>query len=165
MKNNWDGTRKESEVFNEYCAQMRNFIQNVSFLLFKGIRRKICDFTWPRFNTLLKTRKEIIDEQILDTLLSLEDLEHFRAFIRDYRCSFEEEEMHRVLSVKSNKISEVKKVKGKNNIFAQGENHEDIFGKGPLKAQGVKRKSAQEKTQDELLVPDLILTVKPLRKK
>jgi hypothetical protein len=32
MKNNWDGTRKESEVFNEYCAQMKNFIQNVSFL-------------------------------------------------------------------------------------------------------------------------------------
>ncbi len=63
--------------------------------------------------------------------------------------------MHRVLSVKSNKLAEVKRVKGKNNIFA----------KGPLKAQGVKRKSAQEKTQDELLVPDLILTVKPLRKK
>jgi hypothetical protein len=124
----------------------------------------VCDFSWPIFNALLKTRKAIIDEQILDTLLSLEDLEHFRAFIRDYRSSFEEEEMHRVLSVKSNKLAEVKRVKGKNNIFAQGENQADIFDKGLLK-QGPKRKSAQEKTHDELLVPDLILTVKPLRKK
>lgn len=73
--------------------------------------------------------------------------------------------MHRVLSVKSNKLAEVKRVKGKNNIFAQGENQTDIFEKGLLKVPGVKRKSAQEKTQDELLVPDLILTVKPLRKK
>jgi hypothetical protein len=40
----------------------------------KGIRRKVHDFNWPRFNTLLKTRKSIIDEQILDTLLSLEDV-------------------------------------------------------------------------------------------
>jgi hypothetical protein len=93
----------------------------------QGIRRKVHDFNWPRFNTLLKTRKSIIDEQILDTLLSLEDVEHFRAFVRDYRSSFEEEEMHRVLSVKSNKLAEVKRVKGKNNIFAQGENQTDIF--------------------------------------
>lgn len=74
--------------------------------------------------------------------------------------------MHKVLSVKSNKLSENKKVKGRNNIFAQGENHpHDMFDKGNLKVPAVKRKSAQEKTEDELLVPDLILTVKPLRKK
>lgn len=41
----------------------------------------------------------------------------------------------------------------------------DIFDKGTLKAPAVKRKSAQEKTEDELLVPNLILTIKPLRKK
>ena len=40
MKNNWDGTRKESEVFAEYCAQMKNFIQNVSFLLFRVSEEK-----------------------------------------------------------------------------------------------------------------------------
>lgn len=74
--------------------------------------------------------------------------------------------MFKVLSVKSNKISELKKVKGKsNNIFAQGENQmNDLFEKG-LKGNAIKRKSAQEKTEDELLVPNLLLTIKPLRKK
>jgi hypothetical protein len=74
--------------------------------------------------------------------------------------------MHKVLSVKSNKLSESKKVKGRNNIFAQGENHPmEMFDKGGLKMPVVKRKSAMEKTEDELLVPNLILTIKPLRKK
>lgn len=73
--------------------------------------------------------------------------------------------MFKVLSVKSNKITELKKVKGKSNIFAQGENQmTDIFGKG-LKGNTIKRKPAQEKTEDELLVPNLLLTIKPLRKK
>jgi hypothetical protein len=72
--------------------------------------------------------------------------------------------MFKVLSVKSNKISENKKVKGKSNIFAQNENHMDMFDKG-LKGQVIKRKTAQEKTEEELLVPNLILTVKPLRKR
>lgn len=127
MKENCDGSKKEAQVFAEYSAQLKNYIQNVPLSPMQGIRRKVHDFNWPRFNALLKTRKSIIDEQILDTLLSLEDVEHFRAFVRDYRSSMEEEEMHRVLSVKSNKLAEVKRVKGKNNIFAQGENHTDIF--------------------------------------
>lgn len=50
--------------------------------------------------------------------------------------------MFKVLSVKSNKISEAKKIKGKNNIFAQGENQKfDMFDKGNKPAP--KRKSAQ----------------------
>ena len=36
---------------------------------------------------LLKTRKNIIDEQIMDTLLSFEDVETFNMFIQDYRIS------------------------------------------------------------------------------
>lgn len=40
----------------------------------------------------------------------------------------------------------------------------DFFDKG-VKGSVIKRKSAQEKTEEELLVPNLILTVKPLRKK
>jgi len=47
----------------------------------------------------------------------LEDVEHFKAFIKDYKNSFEEEEMLKVLTIKSNKITENKTVKGKDNIF------------------------------------------------
>lgn len=54
--------------------------------------------------------------------------------------------MFKVLTIKSNKISENKKVKGKSNIFAQGENQADIFGKG-LNIQPTKRKPAHEKTE------------------
>jgi hypothetical protein len=49
--------------------------------------------------------------------------------------------MFKVLTIKSNKISENKKIKGKNNIFAQGENQADLFGKG-LSIQPIKRKPA-----------------------
>jgi hypothetical protein len=52
-------------------------------------------------------------------------------------------------------------VKGKDNIFA-GSNA-PLFDKG-LQAPIQKKKSTVEKTEEELLVPDLILTVKPMRK-
>ena len=63
-------------------------------------------------------------------------------------------------TIKSNKISENKKVKGKDNIFSN--DGPGIFDKGlePLQ----KKKSSVEKTEEELMVPDLILTVKPMRK-
>lgn len=69
--------------------------------------------------------------------------------------------MFKVLTIKSNKIPESKKVKGKDNIFAAGDDH-PMFGKA-LKPPP-KKNNPQEKTEEELMVPDLILTVKPLRK-
>jgi hypothetical protein len=69
--------------------------------------------------------------------------------------------MFKVLTIKSNKISENKKVKGKDNIFAG--NSAPLFDKG-LQAPIHKKKTTVEKTEEELLVPDLILTVKPMRK-
>jgi hypothetical protein len=97
----------------------------------------------------------------LDTLLSLEDIDSFRSFIKDFRSSYEEVEMFKVLTIKSNKISENKKVKGKDNIFAA--NNAPLFDKG-LQAPIQKKKPTVEKTEEELMVPDLILTVKPIRK-
>lgn len=91
------------------------------------------EFEWNRFNELLKTRKNIIDEQILDTLLSLEDVEHFKAFIKDYRNSYEEEEMLKVLTIKSNKPTHNKTVKGKDNIFNTSQQPSDHSAKN-LKA-------------------------------
>lgn len=55
------------------------------------IRRKIPQFDWGKFQTLFKTRKNFVDEQLSDTLMSLEDIEHFKAFIKDFKCSVEEE--------------------------------------------------------------------------
>lgn len=69
--------------------------------------------------------------------------------------------MFKVLTIKSNKISENKKVKGKDNIFA-GDGG-SMFNQG-LKLPAPKKKPTNEKTEEELLVPDLILTVKPMRK-
>ena len=56
-------------------------------------------FTWPLFNALFHSRRQLVDEQLLDTLLSLEDVEHFKAFIKDYRNSYEEVEMFKVLTI------------------------------------------------------------------
>ncbi len=46
-----------------------------------------------------------MDEQIMDTLLSFEDVDSFNQFIKDYRISHEEQEMLKVLTVKSNKLA------------------------------------------------------------
>lgn len=40
---------------------------------------------------MLTTRKHLIDEQILDTLQSLDNVEQFQAFIKDYKNSYDEE--------------------------------------------------------------------------
>lgn len=68
--------------------------------------------------------------------------------------------MFKVLTIKSNKISENKKVKGKDNIFSGGD--AGLFEKG-LKMP-VQKKKVVEKTEEELMVPDLILTIRSMRK-
>jgi hypothetical protein len=88
-------------------------------------------------------------------------VDNFKLFIKDFRNSFEEEEL--LQTIKTNKMSEHKKVKGKDNIFAGGDNSSGgLFDKG-LKAVN-KKKSVKEKTEEELFVPELILTVRPMRK-
>ena len=52
--------------------------------------------------------------------MSLSDFEVFKQIILDYRSTHEEEERHKVLTIKSNKIPENKKVKGSENIFSSG---------------------------------------------
>lgn len=79
---------------------------------------------------------------ILDTLLSLEEVDSFKLFIKDYRHSYEEEEMFKVLTIKSNKIPENKKVKGKDNIFAN--DGQGMFDKGGLKALPKKKQSIEK---------------------
>lgn len=68
--------------------------------------------------------------------------------------------MFKVLTIKSNKISENKKVKGKDNIFSGGD--AGLFEKG-LKVPAQKKKVV-EKTEEELMVPELILTIRSMRK-
>jgi hypothetical protein len=47
----------------------------------------------------------MIEEQIMDTLQSLDSSESFKDFIADYRSAHEEEQRLRVLTIKSNKVS------------------------------------------------------------
>ena len=91
----------------------------------------------------------------------MSDVENFKLFIKDYRNSYEEEEIFK--TIKSTKMPETKKVKGKDNIFA-GEDNNNMFGKG-LKPKSPKKSGpVLEKTEEQLFVPDLVLTIKPMRK-
>lgn len=73
--------------------------------------------------------------------------------------------MLKVLTIKSNKIAENKKVKSKDNIFSAGDfQPNSIFEDKGLKPLTTKKKPVQEKTEEELLVPELILTVRPMKK-
>lgn len=108
----------------------------------------------------------MVEDQIMDTLQSLESTECFKDFITDYRNAHEEEERLKVLTIKSNKMSENKTVKGRDNIFASGENlkqNQNLSSKSTRTVQSKKREP-KDKSEDELLVPELILTVKSLRK-
>jgi hypothetical protein len=45
-----------------------------------------------RFNKLLHTRTEQIDEQLLDMFLSFDDFDQFKKLMVDYKMSYEQEE-------------------------------------------------------------------------
>lgn len=127
------------------------------------------DFEIEKFLKLVPDRKAEVDDQIFDMLMSLVEFETFKQLILDYKTSNEEAEALRVLTIKSNKIPETKKVKGSENIFATQNN--PVFGKDKDSLASLKknapmaRKSpVKDKTEDQILVPDLILTVKPLKK-
>ena len=78
----------------------------------------------------------------------------------DYKQAHEEEERHRAMTIKSSKAPETKKVTGSDNIF--GNNSVPSFGVDVTKKKATGSK--KEKTAEEILVPDLVLTVRPLRK-
>ena len=71
--------------------------------------------------------------------------------------------MFKVLTIKSSKIPQSKKVKGKDNIFA-ADSGAGMFGQGLKAPQPKKTTAVKEKTEEELMVNDLILTVRPIRK-
>lgn len=70
--------------------------------------------------------------------------------------------MLKVLTIKSNKITENKTVKGKDNIFNGSHQNYGLNDKNLKNLP--KRKEAKDKNEGELLVPELILTVKSMRK-
>lgn len=78
------------------------------------------------FFELLKTRRDQVDEQLLDTLESLSDINCFGSFIKDSKTSHDEVETYRVLTIKSSKIAQNKTVKGKDNIFGNS-NQNPLF--------------------------------------
>jgi hypothetical protein len=77
----------------------------------------------------------------------------------------------KVLTIKSSKIPENKKVKGSENIFnAGGSGGFGMQSNDPLMAlknskPSMKKSEKKEKNEDELLLPDLIMTIRPMKKK
>lgn len=102
--------------------------------------------------------------------MSLSDFEIFKQLILDYRVTQEEQERHKVLTIKSNKIPENKKVKGSENIFNQGGSGFGVQGNDPLMAlknskPSMKKQEKKQKTEEEIFLPDLVMTIRPLKKK
>ena len=137
MRNHWNVLDSNSDkqqlmkIFELYRADLKQYLQAVEHSFMQHIIKSVPDFNWVAFGQLFDSRKNIIDEQLLDTLLSFEDPDSFKSFIKDYRNSYQEEELFK--TIKSTKIPETKKVKGKDNIFAGGTAGSDMFGQG-LKA-------------------------------
>ena len=80
------------------------------------------DFSMQKFTGLLASRADQMDEEIYEILLSFSDFETFKAMMLDYRTAQEEEERYRILTIKTNKVPETKKVKSNTeNIFANSQ--------------------------------------------
>ena len=98
----------------------------------------------------------------MDTLMSMDSFEQFKGEARDFSSTEEEVERHRVLTIKGNRPTHNKKVKGQQNNIFSSENSHPLANNA--KPSAPKRKLTQEKTEEELMVPELILSVKPIRK-
>lgn len=68
---------------------------------------------------MLSSHSQQIDEEIMEILISFSDFDVFKQLMLDYKAGMEEEQQYRILTVKTNKMPEQKKVKGaSDNIFA-----------------------------------------------
>lgn len=75
-----------------------------------------------KFIMMLPSRTAQIDEEIHEILLSISDFEIFKQMMVDYKTSQEEEERYRILTIKSTKMPETKKIKSNTeNIFANSQ--------------------------------------------
>ena len=79
-----------TQLHQQYQQVLASYLQNVWHLNIKNLQQRVAGFNWNQFWQMLSTRKHLIDEQILDTLQSLDNIEQFQAFIKDYKNSYEE---------------------------------------------------------------------------
>lgn len=105
-------------VFKQYQKEVESYLNKVFTLLIQQLANSVKDFDMARFLQLLDTRHEQIDEQLLDMLTSFAVFEQFKALMIDFKEHIEEEERIKVLTIKTTKIPEAKKVKGANTIFS-----------------------------------------------
>ena len=77
----------------------------------------------------------------MEILLSTKDFTVFKQMLMDYKLAHEEEERYRILTVQNNKVPSANKVSSKTNSW-----------------------EGKQKTEEELLIPEAVLTVRPLRK-
>lgn len=99
-----------------------------------------------KFISMLSSHSEQIDQEIMEILVSFSDFEVFKQLMLDYKAGMEEQERYRILTVKTNKIPEQKKVKGaSDNIFV---NSKPInLEKDPLKKKPTAKTLSAYKTQ------------------
>lgn len=94
MRNHWNVLDSNSDkqqlmkIFELYRADLKQYLQAVEHSFMQHIIKSVPDFNWVAFGQLFDSRKNIIDEQLLDTLLSFEDPDSFKSFIKDYRNSY-----------------------------------------------------------------------------
>lgn len=85
----------------------------------------------------MKSREGQIDDQISQIIISCVDINEFKTLLNDYKAAEEEEERYRVLTVKTNKLPENKKVKG---------NSENIFGSSNIPNFGTAKNPSKKST-------------------
>lgn len=101
----------------------------------KSIKNRVKDYNAEKFHKLLETRTDQIDDQLLDMLLSFDDFEQFKRMMLDAKAQ------NQILEKENDKSKTAKTANTKANEKAQ--KHENAL---PFE-------------------PELILSIKPLRKK
>jgi hypothetical protein len=112
-----------------------------------------------KFRVLMQAREGQLDDILAETMAALYDKERHQQLLEDYERDQEEEEKYKLMTIKSSKKPESKTVK------------DTIFSAKPPPLAEDFRKPVQPKKKKEsagesgsVLHPDLLLTIKPIRK-
>lgn len=72
-------------IFKEYTKKTESYIEEVRVFIIKNLKIRLPQYKLEDFYKLLKTRKNEVDEQLLEMLLSFSDFQIFKEMMLDYK--------------------------------------------------------------------------------
>jgi len=148
-------TRKNCNVFEdseenklEYTSLFQEYTKHLETYIEKQLQSLVPGFSIEKFSSLLKTRKDQIDEQLLELLSSFSDFQLFKEIMLSHKKSLEAQELEK--AHKKKEAEELAKSKAKEELAKSKAKEESAKAKEKsAKEKSAKEKSAKEKSAKE----------------